>query len=64
MMIWTRIGGSCVDLLPIQQQYQISTEKNKFVKKYELCVVIGGYPAGLMQPGFQTASNDSMLRSV
>ena len=26
--------------------------------------MIGGYPAGLMQPGFQTASNDSMLRSV
>jgi hypothetical protein len=32
MKIWTRIGGSCVDLLPIPQQCQISTEKNKFVK--------------------------------
>ncbi len=31
MIMWTRIGGSCVDLLPIPQQCQISTEKNKFV---------------------------------
>ena len=31
-IIWTRIGGSCVYLLPIPQQCQISTEKNKFVK--------------------------------
>jgi hypothetical protein len=28
----TRIGGSCLGLLPIPQQCQISTEKNKFVK--------------------------------
>ena len=61
MKIWTRIGGSCLGLLPIPPLCQISKEKNNVVKLYTSCVVIGGYPAGLMQPGFLTASNDSML---
>ncbi len=57
----TRIGGSCLGLLPTPQQSQTSTEKNMSEENYTSCVVIGGYPAGLMQPGFQTASNESML---
>ena len=32
MKIWTRIGGSCLGLLPIPPQCQISTEKNNVVK--------------------------------
>ena len=32
MKSWTRIGGSCLGLLPIPPQCQISTEKNMFVK--------------------------------